>query len=134
MSYRVGRVPDYQLMRPNLEVRIYEIEKRLQLLLTSLKKVEVSEKEMLGISSLATRMDKLESDFKDLRSLLFKNPEEAVTIPLLKKDIDSLTQADENIRREIGRISGHTKWVIGIMTTMSIGLFSLAIGIFLKRG
>ena len=130
---------------PNLDKPEPKIEKKPERTLT-----EKEEKKMLtervavritesvisrsdfGVDSLGVRVDKLESGLKELKELLFGNPEVSVTIPLIKRDIESLKEYNERLREEMGRMNDFTKWFIGIMITMSIGLFGLAISILLK--
>jgi len=79
-----------------------------------------------------TRIEKVEQDLRNLRELLFDNPEASVTIPLMKKDIEALNKENDALRKELDRQSTSTKWFLGILITMSIGLFGLAISILLK--
>jgi F0F1-type ATP synthase membrane subunit c/vacuolar-type H+-ATPase subunit K len=81
---------------------------------------------------LTERMNKLEQDMRGLRELLFDNPEATVTIPLMKKDVESLARENDVLRRELDRQSGSTKWFLGILITLSVGLLGLAVSILLK--
>jgi len=108
------------------------LKRQLELLQSSIEKAEMARIGDFEIGSLAARLDQLESDLKGFKRLLFDNPEATVTIPLIKKDIESLKEDNKRLREEIVRMSGFTKWFIGIMITMSIGLFGLAVSILLK--
>ena len=108
------------------------LKRQVESLLSSIEKAEMPPKGYLEVGSLTARFDKLESDLKGFKKLLFDNPEASVTIPLIKKDIESLKEDNKRLREEMGRMNGFTKWFIGIMITMSIGLFGLALSILLK--
>ena len=88
----------------------------------------------IGVNIIVNRIDKLELDLGELRRLLFDDPEAALTVPLLRKDVESVRQDNENLRKELARISELSKWFIGIMLTMSFGLLALAVSILLKGG
>jgi hypothetical protein len=90
------------------------------------------EKQQIEIVAFASRIDKLEEELRSFKTLLFDNPEATVTIPLIRKDIETIKKDNDRLRDELIRVSGFTKWFIGIMITMSIGLFGLAISILLK--
>ena len=78
------------------------------------------------------RLSKLEQEIRSLRELLFDNPEATVTIPLIKKDVESLARENEALRRELDRQSSSTRWFLGILITLSVGLLGLVVNIFLK--
>ncbi len=61
-----------------------------------------------------------------LGNALVQNPEKALSVPLLRQDLERL--ADEQRRNvtslsaEIGRAYDVNKWVIGLMSTAVLGL------------
>ncbi|MEM8822445.1 MAG: hypothetical protein AAGF30_02445 [Pseudomonadota bacterium] len=64
------------------------------------------------------------------------NPERAMSIPILRRDIDVLrTDVTEDlgiVRAEIDRIYDLGKWFIGLIATMAIGVLGLAVGNLIK--
>lgn len=94
--------------------------------------VKLPEKQVVNMDVFRGKIEKVESDLQNLRKLLFENPDAAVTIPLIMKDIKYLRQDDENLRKEIDRIVGFNKWFIGIMVTIFIGILGLAISVLLR--
>jgi hypothetical protein len=139
-AYLTYRAPSHEKVKGEIlhyrETRTDEVvdtlQNQLDALRASIEEAGLSEKQAIEIGSLSTRIEKVESNLQGLRKLLFDNPEATVTIPLIKKDIESLSRDNENLRRELERISGFTKWFIGIMITMSIGLLGIAVSILLR--
>ena len=115
------------------DMRIKKLGETISVLQSSIMKVLPGD-EAVAIQSglINTRIDKLAQDMRSLRELLFDNPEATVTIPLMKKDIDALAKENEALRSELDRQSTFTRWFLGILITMSIGLFGLTISILLK--
>ena len=66
------------------------------------------------------------------RRTIFDNPDAIITIPLIKKDVENVKIDNERLREEMKRYNSFTKWFIGIMVTLSIGLLGLALSIVLK--
>jgi len=81
---------------------------------------------------LENRLDELESELGRLKKLLFNDSEVILTIPLLKRDINSIREDIKCLRDEMIRMSDFTNWMIGITITISVGLFGLVISILLK--
>ncbi|MCJ7459029.1 MAG: hypothetical protein MUP17_08565 [candidate division Zixibacteria bacterium] len=119
-----------KIERTRTEIEL--LKSNVESLFRSIETVEMLPKGNLEVGSLAARLDQLESEMKGFKKLLFDDPEASVTIPLIKKDIDSLKEDNKRLREEMVRMNDFTKWFIGIMITMSIGLFGLAISILLK--
>lgn len=91
-----------------------------------------------GNAIIASQIAKVRSEVTELRTELSKsnevildNPEKALSMPLLKKDISNLQESYRNdlvaLRQEISRVYGQNKWFIGLMFTMAVGLLGLAI-------
>jgi hypothetical protein len=76
------------------------------------------------LGEIQKRMDRLESSLLD-------NPEKALSIPLLRKEIENLKSTNlkeaELSSKQMDRIYDQNKWFIGLMFPMAIGLISLAI-------
>ena len=71
-----------------------------------------------------------------LEAAILNNPTTALSMPLLRKDVDNLkTQYKENkdeTARHLDRMYDQNKWFIGLMFTMAIGIVGLAISNFLQ--
>lgn len=71
-----------------------------------------------------------------LEGAILTNAEKALAIPLIRKDIDSLKEAQQtNIaasKQDIDRIYDQSKF-IGLMITSAIGIIALAISNFFKK-
>lgn len=65
------------------------------------------------------------------------NPERAMSIPILRKDVDLLRRDIVGdlvtIRAEIDRVYDLGKWFLGLIATMAIGVLGLAIGNLIKK-
>lgn len=85
------------------------------------------------MAKLESRTDEIEQDFNSLRQLLFDNPDAAITLPLMKKDIVNLQNDMKTTREQFESITSYSKWIIGIMITMSLGVLGLAITAILKK-
>lgn len=115
------------------EATIDKLREEISMLQSSITRVPEGEQSQVIESQVMTgRLDNLEGELRGLKELLFGNPEVAVTIPLMKKDIEALAEQNKALRNELDRQGASTKWFLGILITMSIGLFGLAISILLK--
>ena len=90
--------------------------------------------------SLDRRISKLESDLDIvdvIESAIMESPERAMSIPILRRDIDSISDlqaaAINTYKEEVNRIYDLNKWFLGLMGTMAIGVIGLAIGNFRKE-
>jgi len=85
----------------------------------------------LQISELRSEVTTLKSDISKLSEVILDNPEKVLSVPLLRKDMSSLKESYRDdlagIRQEVYRVYDLNKWFIGLMFTMAIGLFGLAI-------
>ncbi len=77
------------------------IKEELATLRASIQKAELPEKQAIEIETINAKIEKVETDLRNFRELLFDNPEATVTIPLIKKDLESLAKDNENLRKEL---------------------------------
>lgn len=122
----------YEVRKEVDESHIDRLMKQIAALENSVSQVKAPAKENVQLGAIAGRIDKVEKDYRALKELLLQDPDTTLTLPLIKKDIDSIKAENKSLRDELVRLSGFTKRFIGIMTTMSIGLFGLALTILLK--
>jgi len=75
---------------------------------------------------------RLDARLSALEAALMTTPEKAIAVPMLKEQVDTLqdrTRSDlDNIRGEIARLFTLTQWFIGLMFTIALGVFGIAIG------
>jgi hypothetical protein len=93
----------------------------------------------LRFQKIDARLEELGRQLKIVKMIelaITENPERAMSIPILRKDIDLLRKnvVDDigATRKEIDRIYDLGKWFIGLMATMAIGVMGLAVGNLLK--
>jgi hypothetical protein len=81
---------------------------------------------------------KVKEDLVKINNVILDNPEKALTIPLLKKELNDLrTNIDKNqdiINSDIARIYDLFKWVGGLIFTLILSLLGLAFSnVFFKK-
>lgn len=73
----------------------------------------------------------LQTRLSALETTLMATPEKAIAVPMLKQQIDTVqdrSHADiEGIRGELARLFTLTQWFIGLMFTIALGVFGLAL-------
>jgi hypothetical protein len=78
-----------------------------------------------NVATINTDIDRLHSELDTLNSVLVTNPEKALTVPLLRKDLDDWkvsTQKDiDSIRGEMTRSYDLNRWLIGLILAAVIG-------------
>lgn len=74
---------------------------------------------------------------KTIENAIVDSPERAMSIPILRKDMDSLQKgiADDvaSLRTEIERIYDLGKWFLGLIASMTISILLLAVAEFRKN-
>ncbi len=110
-----------------------ELAKELTGLRAVIENVETRVGQALKIEQNTSKIGKIESDFQNLLELIFENPELALTIPHIKKDLDYLERDNQSLRNELERMVGFIKWLFGIFITIAIGIFGMNV-VVLSRG
>ncbi len=84
-----------------------------------------------------SRLAILEKRSSSLESIIIADPEKAVSLPLLRRDFDSLKQQAardvEALRAENTRVYDLMKWIVGLMGLVSLSLIGTAAGNIFKR-
>ena len=74
---------------------------------------------------------------KALESALTMDAEKAFSIPLLRKDLETIRQVTnqrlEDLRTSIERGAESNRWMIGIAITLAIGLFGFVGNLYMQR-
>lgn len=88
-------------------------------------------------SKISQDVATIDTKLSSLESALTLNPEKALAIPILRKDLDN---AEKSIRAElrqtnseIDRIYDQNKWFIGLMLTMALSVIGIAVSSFVGR-
>jgi hypothetical protein len=81
------------------------------------------------IGTLTKRLDILDA-------AIVENPTRALSVPLLRRDLDTLKSEYlkdiDSSGKQIDRIYDQNKWFIGLMFSMAVGLIGLAISNFIQ--
>ena len=94
-------------------------------------------------SEVSVQLGKLQGDLSNvgervgrIEGALLKNPETALSVPLLRQDLESLRDQyvhdRETSAKYMDRIYDQNKWFIGLMFSMALGLIGLAVSNFLQ--
>jgi len=96
-------------------------------------------------SKLASQLERTEGGIKDvagrlgkLEAVILNDPGKSLEMPLLRNELDHIKKGYQSdlltLKEEIGRIYDLTKWFIGLMFTMALGVIGLAVTNFVKAG
>jgi len=79
----------------------------------------------------------LESKVENLNNIILDNPEKAISIPLLKNEMQHLKDQNEKdsraLKEEIARAYDTNKWIIGLVCTMLVSIIALNISNLLAK-
>jgi hypothetical protein len=74
---------------------------------------------------------KLQQDLENLNQVILDNPEKAISIPILKVEIENQKAQNEkelnSIKNDIARVYDMNKWIIGLVFTMLVSIVVLNI-------
>lgn len=66
------------------------------------------------------------------------DPAKSLEMPLLRNELEHVKKGCQsdlvNLKEEVGRIYDLTKWFVGLMFTMALGIIGLAVTNFVKAG
>jgi chromosome segregation ATPase len=83
------------------------------------------------VSKVRADEDQLQTRLASLESALANSPEKVLSTFVIKQQLDGLqdrNRADmESVHGEIGRLFTLTQWFIGLMFTVALGVFGLAL-------
>ncbi|EJL6735639.1 hypothetical protein NMR87_004494 [Vibrio alginolyticus] len=130
-------------LREELEVqdnRIQVISKSLDDVnkkIISLSSIPDSSGWKIEASSLSADSEVLKAKLQALENALTVNPEKALAVPILRKDLDNIEKGLrselQQTRLEINRMYDQNKWFIGLMLTMAVSVLGIAISSFFNR-
>lgn len=137
-------IQDLKLVRPPesyFEPTIQELSKRLKILEDNMaalsKAIENASKEKIesiGLDKIRGTIQNISSEFESLKKIIIEDPEKALAIPLLRKEMDELERKQlalaASTKDQIDRIYDFSKWFLGLMITLAIGLVTMG---FVRR-
>lgn len=89
------------------------------------------------VASLENQGNLLHNRLNRLEQVILDNPEKAVALPLIRRDVESLKQQTsrdfESVRAENARVYDLMKWLVGLMGLVSLSLIGTAVGNVFKR-
>ncbi len=99
--------------------------------------INTSSQEMLasiGLDKVQASVKSVSSELDALKVIIVENPEKALAIPLLRKEMDELEHKHAvlavSTKDQIDRIYDFSKWFLGLMITLAIGLITMG---FVRR-
>jgi len=85
---------------------------------------------------LKNQVEELSQMMESINSAIIDSPEEILALPLVKRDLTSFRNEYESeissLRSEIQRVYDLTKWFIGLLFALAVGLLSLGLGSFMQ--
>lgn len=82
-------------------------------------------------------LESIEGKLKALESALTMDAEKAFSIPLLRKDLETIRQVTnqrlEDLRASIERGAESNRWMIGIAITLALGLVGIVVNLYMQR-
>ena len=88
-------------------------------------------------SQVEERITQFNQRLAKLENIILDDPEKAVALPLLRRDIKALEQQSgrdmESMRAENARVYDLMKWLVGLMALVSLSLIGTAAGNVFKR-
>jgi hypothetical protein len=117
---------------------VQDLEKRTEVLEQSIRQITAPQKGgQVSPTALSASVQQLRADVDGLDAAILADPAKALAVPMLRRDLDSLAQRNRDdllaARDEIGRVYDLTKWFIGLMFTMAVGLIGLAVTTFMQQ-
>jgi hypothetical protein len=118
------------------EKEITALQRELEAAKNQLRSSSSTPSSSSDVAALGKRLDAIEAEQKRLSTVITDSPEKAVSLPLMRRDIDDIkgsqTQVAEALRREIDRVFDINKWIIG---GLAAGVLSLIVrDVFRNRG
>lgn len=114
------------------EINIYRDEVlQLRNTLAALKNTSTLTPENVRIEVLESKVTDIQNKVNTLSDILGTNPEKALSLPLMRKDLDSLNTSlkvvSEYSDKQLERFITLFYWIIGVL---ALGIISIAIGLY----
>jgi hypothetical protein len=125
-----------QNLLTSLIQRVEAMEKKLAAIQTPPLTITTSSSSEHPLEVQVSGMDVRLARVEAAEAALAASPEKALALPLIRKDIDAVKEAQriqaEESTRAIDRIYDQNKWFIGLVAGMGVSIVGLAISIFLQ--
>lgn len=86
------------------------------------------------LNALNSRLDTLDQRLDRLEQAIQSTPERALTMPLMRRDIDNMRESNAqnvaSIKASVDQVYDLTKWLLG---ALAVGVFSLVMSNYLQR-
>lgn len=114
------------------EISVYRDEVfQLRNTLTALKNTSTLTPENVRIEELEVKLSEVQNKVNALSDILSDTPEKAMSLPLMRKDLDSLNTSIKVVSdysdKQLERFITLFYWIIGVLT---IGIISIAAGLY----
>jgi len=143
----IGAAFYYQMTRPHyvmdeIELRASELRSQIATLKVQYATIQetldaaTNDPNALATVGFQAEIRRISTELKSLRDALGSDIERTLSVPLLRKDVQKIEEQLEEgttaASKEIDRIYDQNKWFLGLMGTMAVGLFGLAISNLLQ--
>ena len=114
--------------------RLEDIKRQLQKTIEQQEALASREQLPPPLSVLEARLEKVEEQQQRLDRIIVDDPDKALELPLMRRDLEALEQkqavAIDSVRRSVEQVYDLSKWLIG---ALALGIISLAANTFLRR-
>ena len=133
--------PTGTLTPKDVNTRITDLENEIRSLRQEVSNLKKNPTSNSGSSSSTSatqeKVEDLDKRISVIEQAVLDSPERALQLTLLRQEMDDIKSGYEkdlqNTRQEIDRVYDLSKWFIGLMFTMAIGLISMSVSNFLKK-
>lgn len=112
----------------SLQARLDSLERELQVQWDSLIRNAADRTPEFAL--LTNQQTALDNRLNNVERVILSDPAKALDVVLIRRDLESVKEVNSAnlaaIEQDVDRIYDLSKWIIGLMFTMSLGVFSLA--------
>ncbi len=106
--------------------------KRIEAQIQAILKLPAEAQTTAELKRLADEVTAISGKYDILSTAISDNPARAVSVPLLRKEIEHMQQRQRDgllaSQQQIDRVYEQNYWFIGLMVTLSVGLIGIAAG------
>ncbi len=133
-SYPISMSLLQAIQTPDLD----DLSKRFDDLKSKLNDIEIqtaklSKPDLLKTATLAKDIQAIKDELKGIKKSIYDNPEKALTLPLINKELELLKETNIRIRSEVNRVYDLSKWFIGTLIAMTVGLLGAIVSIIVSK-
>ncbi|TCP98159.1 hypothetical protein C8J46_105312 [Sphingomonas sp. PP-F2F-A104-K0414] len=127
--------------RAELDARLIRITGNLQQEITAVRreqdvmaKLSEGDRTVIQLARLSSKLDVISARQAKLEEAIQRSPEEALTMPLMKRDIENIKDGNQQsiamIKASVDQIYNLTQWLLGALT---LGVLALVATTFMQR-